>query len=483
MHFALDDGAVSPPHRTATEHITWQWTLDQSGRCIPLLLLPLLVIKGARSSQAFNSSIASNIATLIAASVWGGVLVVTVMGGRSGRKPAVICRTVVLGACALSIPLLKPAQEKWWFLPIALAFVLAWLSWMEVADWVAKRLAVLVKAGLAASTFFLGGAIAAGVASNQSSQVAAITAALTMLGLSELALASADGRPLHRWNAVAQLSLATAPWMVQLAGDGYRTSTVIYCACVGVGLLIGRLSDERRQQQWETQTRQQLELRSDQDRYRVITQNTETAARLHDQTAALFSVETVMGLLHRQALGDDTLTLSPEEQAKLLESARDEIARARRLAKEQPLHTKECDLADLLGPSLQLIRAKSPQLSFDIRPGIKVRADGDALVDAIRNLVFNALDHGQGKNVRVTARATYEGYELRVSDEGPGVPAHLQSMIFERGFGSDRGGHGLANARSSLTQMGGSLQLVPSTTGAEFVVKLLAAEPQRVAVK
>jgi hypothetical protein len=272
VHHALDNGAVYPQHRTDTREIAKQWTIDRVGRCLPLLLMPMLVLQAGRTTQVISNSLAGSIATTCAASIWGAVLVATVMGGRSGRKPTIVCRTMVLGGCALSTPLLEPTQVQLWVVPITLAFLLAWLSWIEVADWVPKRLAIIVKSSLGVSTFFLGGAIAAGLRDDHIAQIAAVTAALTLLGLGELALASADGRPMHRWNAVAQLSLATAPWMVHLAGDANRTPTVIYCACVGIGLLIGRLSDERRQQQWESQTRQQLELRSDQDRHRVISQ-------------------------------------------------------------------------------------------------------------------------------------------------------------------------------------------------------------------
>jgi signal transduction histidine kinase len=59
-----------------------------------------------------------------------------------------------------------------------------------------------------------------------------------------------------------------------------------------------------------------------------------------------------------------------------------------------------------------------------------VRGDPDALGDAIRNLVENAIAHGP-EGEEVTVKVAGEG-SVSVIDRGPGVPEELRSRIFER---------------------------------------------------
>jgi signal transduction histidine kinase len=92
-----------------------------------------------------------------------------------------------------------------------------------------------------------------------------------------------------------------------------------------------------------------------------------------------------------------------------------------------------------------------------------------ALVHAATNVVANALDAVEGLpgeprvHVRVLA-AVGEGVDVRVSDEGPGVPADLRARIFEPRFTTKppgRGsGLGLHLARRLMLRQGGDVFLV-----------------------
>lgn len=56
----------------------------------------------------------------------------------------------------------------------------------------------------------------------------------------------------------------------------------------------------------------------------------------------------------------------------------------------------------------------------------------------LRNLVNNALRYcPSGSEVLVLARPVNEGLELRVQDNGPGIPVHLREQVFERFFRLD----------------------------------------------
>jgi two-component system sensor histidine kinase KdpD len=82
----------------------------------------------------------------------------------------------------------------------------------------------------------------------------------------------------------------------------------------------------------------------------------------------------------------------------------------------------------------------------------------------VANLVDNALRHGAGCPVTVTASALPDRVELRVIDRGPGVPATSKAAMFKpfqrlgdvpQGLGV---GLGLAVARGFAEAVGGSLE-------------------------
>ncbi|MDH5256246.1 MAG: ATP-binding protein [Gammaproteobacteria bacterium] len=100
----------------------------------------------------------------------------------------------------------------------------------------------------------------------------------------------------------------------------------------------------------------------------------------------------------------------------------------------------------------------------------------EALVGAVLNLVTNALQ-AAGPNATVDVESRLDGQmaEIRVTDNGPGVPADLRQRIFEPFFTSrpDGTGLGLAVVRSVVEAHGGDVRLDSSDgTGARFVLRL-----------
>ena len=85
-------------------------------------------------------------------------------------------------------------------------------------------------------------------------------------------------------------------------------------------------------------------------------------------------------------------------------------------------------------------------------PGdLVVRGDARRLVQVVRNLVDNALVHAESR-VEVSARRAGDRVEIRVADDGPGVPAEHAERIFDRFYRVDEsrsratGGAGLGLA-------------------------------------
>lgn len=96
------------------------------------------------------------------------------------------------------------------------------------------------------------------------------------------------------------------------------------------------------------------------------------------------------------------------------------------------------------------------------------------------NLILNAADaaHMTGMQITLSAQLGADGnVELRVSDDGPGIPDAIAERIFEPFFStkqaSDGTGLGLAISRSIAEAHGGTLRLEAKTTpGATFLLTL-----------
>jgi two-component system sensor histidine kinase FlrB len=109
-------------------------------------------------------------------------------------------------------------------------------------------------------------------------------------------------------------------------------------------------------------------------------------------------------------------------------------------------------------------------------PRLVIRANREALVGAVVNLVVNALDvAGPTAEVLVEASTPAAGVaRIRVEDNGPGVEAGIAGRIFEPFFTTRPSGTGLGLAvvRSVASAHGGSVRLEPGTGGAIFVMDL-----------
>jgi len=114
----------------------------------------------------------------------------------------------------------------------------------------------------------------------------------------------------------------------------------------------------------------------------------------------------------------------------------------------------------------------------------RVWGDADRLRQLVDNLISNALKYSRpGAEVTIDARSSDRFVEVRVRDEGPGIPLDQQKLIFEK-FGRASSGReakpgtglGLFISRSFAEAHGGSLE-VESTPGegATFTLKLPAA--------
>ena len=119
-------------------------------------------------------------------------------------------------------------------------------------------------------------------------------------------------------------------------------------------------------------------------------------------------------------------------------------------------------------------------------PGERVWADADRLCQVFINLISNAIKYNTSAQPQVhIVSATRDGfYEVTVADNGPGIRVEQRERIFEkfsRGWtqtdaATQGAGLGLAISWHIMRRQGGALDLLPSTAGACFRVRLRPCE-------
>lgn len=154
------------------------------------------------------------------------------------------------------------------------------------------------------------------------------------------------------------------------------------------------------------------------------------------------------------------------------------------IGRESPL--EPISLPELFEELERYIQARLPRLG----PGIHLVVDVPTnlpliegnrvlLVWALENVVKNSLDAlaGSGGAIEISARAgDGKWVEVRIADDGPGVPLEVRDRIFEPGVTTKSGGWGVGLALSRRIVEGvhgGRIELLDTPQrGAVFLVKL-----------
>lgn len=177
-----------------------------------------------------------------------------------------------------------------------------------------------------------------------------------------------------------------------------------------------------------------------------------------EQRRAALSV-TVRGTHRLAALVEDLLELSRLDA---------------RVATIRPV---DAQLDALVHDAIALVDGAEGDLSVDVATA-SLRTDPDRVRTILMNLISNALRYGEPP-VCIVADADDDAVRVRVSDDGPGIPAQDRDRVFERFVAldpsrrrTDSSGLGLAIARDNARALGGDLLLVPTEAGAAFELTL-----------
>ena len=131
------------------------------------------------------------------------------------------------------------------------------------------------------------------------------------------------------------------------------------------------------------------------------------------------------------------------------------------------------ELAASLGPQLA---ARGLRLETAPVPEVTIQGSPRVLLSALEALVDNAARVSPaGGRVTVAAGRVGDSVELRVGDQGPGVPERLRERIFDPFFSTREGGGGLGLAlvRIIARAHGGEAWLARSDSrGSEFALRL-----------
>jgi signal transduction histidine kinase len=120
-------------------------------------------------------------------------------------------------------------------------------------------------------------------------------------------------------------------------------------------------------------------------------------------------------------------------------------------------------------------------VSTDLQP-IQTQTDRRRLERILSNLIDNAVQHG-ASDVHVRSYPTGRGFEVEVTDAGPGIPSEHLPYIFDRFYKADPArsggsGLGLSIAAENARLLGGTIDVVSEVgRGTTFTLRLPAVEP------
>jgi Na+/proline symporter/nitrogen-specific signal transduction histidine kinase len=302
------------------------------------------------------------------------------------------------------------------------------------------------------------------------------------LGLSDVSQLQPDGRLVHRVET-------------QLAGAiGSASARVMVASTVEEETLglddVMRIVDEASQlraysHQLEVQ---QASLRRATDELRAANEKLQGLDRLKDDFMSSVTHELRTPLTSIRALAElmrDEVDMPEAQRQQFMSIIVGETERLSRLvnqvldmAKIESGHATwiddDVDLVALAGHAAQtlaeLMRERGITLALDLpaEPLPTLRADPDRLLQVLLNLLSNAAKFtpaGQGRIV-LTVRGDEQGATVTVADNGPGVPAHERSLVFEKfrqggdGLNRPQGtGLGLPICRQIVEHYGGRIWL------------------------
>jgi signal transduction histidine kinase len=201
------------------------------------------------------------------------------------------------------------------------------------------------------------------------------------------------------------------------------------------------------------------DLRTPVTRMRGLAENTLTK----NPENSLLASNVIEECERQAAIIEDTLSLA-ESQAGVLK------------LKLQKCHINELltEMAEIYQPLLEQEESKFSTLLP--QSPIYLFIDPRRVQRVIANLLDNAIKYAPKSTITLSLIETTEQVEIRVTDNGPGIPQQDRDNIFKRFFRADKSrnstgsGLGLSLARSYMENHGGTLELENTNDGCSFLI-------------
>jgi two-component system sensor histidine kinase CpxA len=157
----------------------------------------------------------------------------------------------------------------------------------------------------------------------------------------------------------------------------------------------------------------------------------------HELCAPLSRAQLILGILERKAERNETVCYTDlkEEIDQISDLVNELLSFSKTGLTGKENHLVPVDLSDLITRVIR--REKGAEHSVEVRIAkcLSVQANHDLLARALSNLLRNAIRYAGDKGKTNVSAETREGWvELRVSDEGPGVPEEDLERIFDPFF-------------------------------------------------
>ncbi|MFC7227335.1 ATP-binding protein [Salinirubellus salinus] len=176
----------------------------------------------------------------------------------------------------------------------------------------------------------------------------------------------------------------------------------------------------------------------------------------------------------------ETIETQTEEVVDLVERTR---AVLDVLGEGETYATQPTDVAELAAQEAEtLAQTREVDVSVDTSTGALALAD-DLAADVFANVLSNAVEHHDRErpHVEVTATTTDESVEVRIADDGPGIPDDIKATVFRRDHrglkDSEVGsGFGLFFVDTMMDAYGGTVTIEDNDPrGAVFVLRFRRA--------
>jgi signal transduction histidine kinase len=258
----------------------------------------------------------------------------------------------------------------------------------------------------------------------------------------------------------------TVKW-VQVQGEAVTSGEEI----VGVRGTLRDITDQRARARQLEQQRDNLEILNKMVR--------------HDVRNNLTAISGYTDMLenHVDEEGQTYVNIIDEQVQKatdLTESARDLAA----VLLETNTDVERVSVQSVLKEEVESIRSSFDNAVIMIKGSLPTEAvlANEMLGSVFRNLLKNAVQHNdeQVPEVTISGQRTDEMIEIRVADNGPGIPENIQDSVFEegtKGLNSGGSGIGLYLVDSLVTEFDGEVQIQDNDPkGTVFVLHLPVAD-------